>query len=491
MQAVQSIKGISYVLVTSVVLYFFIHKHNQVIKTSEKEYQQLFDKLPVPLFLYDAQTLKILHVNKVATEQYGYSAQELKKMTITQIRPPEDINLLHKLIDNDAPKRVSKDGEVRHKRKSGEVFYVKVHSFATTFKEKQARLVLAIDINEKVLAQNELKERNLEITQRKNYLRSLIDSSSNFLVRTSMDGRCTFINQAFLQFIGEPEESIINQNIFELMNEAQAVLCKKSIRDGLHGGQKIISTSLLLNKTRWIDWEIAPILNESNERHIKELQWVGRDVTEKHEYLQSLKEYKEKLQEILNSVNDLICSVWSDDFSIIYVNEASRGICGYSPQDFYENSDLFFSVIAPEYKERVANVFWQLNYSAIETSINIEFAVIHRDGTRRQLLTRAQLKRNHEHNRFQIIATITDITALKDAEKRLTDIAHEQSHRVRNSVSSILAVFELFEAEKNNAILEEPMLVYVHDELTRLDKTITDIVKRTENLQQYGKLNKP
>lgn len=322
----------------------------------------------------------------------------------------------------------------------------------------------------------------MEILQRKNYLGSLIDSSSNFLVRTTMGGSCTFANQAFCQFINIPESELIGQNLFDFMDEQQVAKCKKTIRNGLHDGKKIIETSLLFNESRWIDWEIAPILSEANERHTKELQWIGRDVTETHKYLQSLKEYQEKLQDILSSVNDLICSVWSDDFSVIYVNEASRDICGYSPNDFYENSDLFFSVIAPEDKERIAKAFWQLNYSAIEISINLEFGVIHRNGTRRQLLTRAQLKRNYEHNRFQIIATITDVTALKDAEKRLTDIAYEQSHKVRNAVSSIMSIFALLQAENNNIINEEPLLASMQDELMRLDSIIKNIVQRTENL---------
>lgn len=158
LQFAESIKGFGYVLITGIGLYYIIRKHNHEIRQSAQEYQRLFDELPVPLWLYDSQTLKFLQVNKAAAEQYGYSIQEFKQMTIAQIRPQEDISLLYRQIENDLPKRSSKEGNIfRHKRKTNEVFFVRIHSFATTFKNKSARLVLAIDINEKVLAQKNSK----------------------------------------------------------------------------------------------------------------------------------------------------------------------------------------------------------------------------------------------------------------------------------------------------------------------------------------------
>ena len=54
-------------------------------------YQRLFEANPVPMWIYDLQTLGFLDVNEVACQKYGYSREEFLAMTIRDIRPPEDI----------------------------------------------------------------------------------------------------------------------------------------------------------------------------------------------------------------------------------------------------------------------------------------------------------------------------------------------------------------------------------------------------------------
>src|SRR5260370_41504121 len=56
---------------------------------SERNYRQLFDGHPQPMWLYDVNTLAFLEVNGAAVDRYGYSRDELLAMTIKDIRPPQ------------------------------------------------------------------------------------------------------------------------------------------------------------------------------------------------------------------------------------------------------------------------------------------------------------------------------------------------------------------------------------------------------------------
>ena len=61
---------------------------------SEQRYRMLFERNPLPMWVYDVETLGFLAVNDAAVRHYGYSREEFLAMTITDIRPPEDVPAL-------------------------------------------------------------------------------------------------------------------------------------------------------------------------------------------------------------------------------------------------------------------------------------------------------------------------------------------------------------------------------------------------------------
>jgi len=64
------------------------------LKASEERYRMMFEANPHPMWVYDQETLDFLAVNEAATAHYGYSREEFLRMTIKDIRPPEEIPAL-------------------------------------------------------------------------------------------------------------------------------------------------------------------------------------------------------------------------------------------------------------------------------------------------------------------------------------------------------------------------------------------------------------
>lgn len=60
-------------------------------------FRALFSANPLPMWIYDLETLAFLEVNDATVAKYGYSRDELLGMRITDIRPPEDVPAL--LVD--------------------------------------------------------------------------------------------------------------------------------------------------------------------------------------------------------------------------------------------------------------------------------------------------------------------------------------------------------------------------------------------------------
>ncbi len=65
-------------------------KKEEELKQSEKMYKYLFENNPLPMWIYDLETLDFLEVNEAAILKYGYSREQFLQMTLKDIRPEED-----------------------------------------------------------------------------------------------------------------------------------------------------------------------------------------------------------------------------------------------------------------------------------------------------------------------------------------------------------------------------------------------------------------
>jgi len=81
--------------------------------------------LVVPSFIFDPETYLILDANERFTELYGYSLEELQKMRVYQLRPPEEKQNALKLIESSRG-HVIYSGESTHQKKNGQTMPVQV-----------------------------------------------------------------------------------------------------------------------------------------------------------------------------------------------------------------------------------------------------------------------------------------------------------------------------------------------------------------------------
>jgi two-component system cell cycle sensor histidine kinase/response regulator CckA len=117
------------------------------LRESEEQYRLLFDTNPLPMWVFDRETLAFLAVNEAAVRHYGFSRREFFAMTIKDMRPQEDIPDL--LRETSRPNGgLSLPKVWRHRKKDGTVIDVEIASDALPFRGRQAELVLAHDITE-------------------------------------------------------------------------------------------------------------------------------------------------------------------------------------------------------------------------------------------------------------------------------------------------------------------------------------------------------
>ncbi|MFC3362074.1 PAS domain S-box protein [Pedobacter fastidiosus] len=121
------------------------------LEESERRYSALFHLSPLPMWVYDFETLEFLDVNQTALSHYGYTKEEFLSMTIRQIRPAEDIRLLEKTIKKTRKQdNTIFQGTFEHIKKNGEIIQVEVKSNTIIFKGTKAKVIIASDITERL-----------------------------------------------------------------------------------------------------------------------------------------------------------------------------------------------------------------------------------------------------------------------------------------------------------------------------------------------------
>jgi two-component system cell cycle sensor histidine kinase/response regulator CckA len=123
-----------------------------------ERYRMLFEASPLPMWVYDAETLAFLAVNDAAIRHYGYSREEFLRMTISDIRPPEDIPAMLANVQGDGGPGSYHPGTWRHITREGHVIDVEITAGRIEFDGRRAALVLANDVSDRARLQRRLSE---------------------------------------------------------------------------------------------------------------------------------------------------------------------------------------------------------------------------------------------------------------------------------------------------------------------------------------------
>ena len=197
-------------------------KAEQELVASESRHRRLFHENPVPMYVYDTQTLKILDANTALIESYGYSRDELTAMTISDIRPREDVSRVMENVTDLKSKQVYL-GTWRHTKKDGSIIDVEITSGDFPYEDKPARLVLCHDVTEKISTQRALED------QEEQY-RHLFEENPLPMMIVDIDTlRFINVNTAAINHYGYKKEEFLNFSVMDIRPPEDVEIAREAI----------------------------------------------------------------------------------------------------------------------------------------------------------------------------------------------------------------------------------------------------------------------
>jgi len=179
----------------------------QQVREREAEHRALFDQNPVPIWVYDVETLQILEVNEAAQRNYGWTRDQFLGMRVSDLAMPSDVAEAQSADDP------TLDGVVqRHRTRYGHEILADVSVHTMSFRGRIACLVLALDVTEtqrmvEALATNEQR------------YRELFEMSLGLICEHTLDGEILAVNPAAANALGYEPRELIGMSLSELVPE--------------------------------------------------------------------------------------------------------------------------------------------------------------------------------------------------------------------------------------------------------------------------------
>ena len=172
------------------------------------------------IFIFDAETLKFVRVNRGARENIGYSMEQLRELTLVDIKPNVTEEQFLEIIQ---PLKTGKEQslvfETVHARKDGSRYPVEVHLQMDRFQGQACFVAIILDITERkqfVTALQDSEER----------YRALVETSSEMVQSITADGRILFVNRTWVTTMGYSEDEVSELNLFSMIHPDSISHCQ-------------------------------------------------------------------------------------------------------------------------------------------------------------------------------------------------------------------------------------------------------------------------
>ncbi|TDH25552.1 PAS domain S-box protein [Segetibacter sp. 3557_3] len=465
--AFQTYKGVAFISAVTCLIYVLILHSNKEARKTELDYLQLFANNPIPMWIYDIDTLTIQTVNKSAIENYGYSEAEFLAMTIRDLRPLEELVKMDQHLQKLITDKFS-SGVWKHRKKNGSTMMVQIVTHELEFRDLSCRLVMAHDITEKNQLEQKLSQTNSE-------LNTLINSITDGFFIISKDFRVIKSNNQLKELAEIGPDEIVGKKLTDLFVHTPDFPGTQKFFTAMRTQHSVHFESYYDRKDIWFRISGYPFEHG--------LLVFFRDITAERESKRKMLQNERNLNALINNTDDLI---WGVDYDFRYFTYNYAYETNYKylfKEEIYVGKTALNQARGNEhirlwrglYQRALSGEKFTYDMDILNKTTTISFNPIYND-KKTIIGVGCHLHDITQRRRYE--------KRIEEQNKKLREIASFTSHSVRAPLANLLGLIEAIDHYNFADPGNQQLLQYIHASAERLDMVIKDIVKQTADTEQ-------
>jgi PAS domain S-box-containing protein len=315
-------------------------RSEEAMRLREEHFETIFDSINDAILLLDPDTGVILDVNREATDMFGYTREEARRISVGDIgsgEPPyAQQDALAWIRRASVGKPQLFEWHCRHR--SGHRFWSEVNMRLAVIGGLDRVLAVVRDITRRKMSEERLHE-----SERRNRVLFEIAGDAIFLIQGESFIDC---NIRTLELFGCDREHILRQPLSRFSPLVQS--------DGRDSKEKNLEkiAAALAGESQSFEWKYIKCDGTPFDAEVKlnkiefptetYVQAIVRDITERKRSEEALRELmnvvrrsRKEWLDTFDSITDMIC-IHDNDFTIIKANKAYAAYLGLKPIDIFQ-----------------------------------------------------------------------------------------------------------------------------------------------------------